>query len=102
VEIQQLTSVIAKVNFWLIALAQLPVALALAVVYHQWDGITSFVSGAKAGAFITTLFGLSSNLMMMAQMNLIDWWVLGTNVIGYIAWGGIGGGLIAWILNRKE
>jgi len=89
-------------SFILIAVAMIVTALLYAIIYNRWAGIKTFATGAKAGAVIAVLAGLSSGIMSMAMMNLLDWTLVGIDVVGNLIWGALGGGAIGWILGRGD
>ena len=86
----------------LVAAGQIVIALLFAIIYHRWAGIKTFATGAKAGALIAVLTTLSQDLMNMAFLNLYDWTVVITNIVGSLIWGAVGGGVIGWILGRGD
>lgn len=69
-------------------------------IFDRWAGIKTFVTGAKAGALLAVLMGLGHGLLMHSTMNLIDYTVIGTDLIGNAVWGALGGGVIGWLLGR--
>ena len=77
-------------------------AFLFTLIYQRWAGIKTFVTGAKAGAILAALIGLSSELMILAEYNIIDSTIVATNVIGNLVWGALGGGVIGWILGRGD
>lgn len=86
----------------LIAVSMVFQALLYSIIFNRWAGISTFASGAKAGALIAGLSGFGYSLMMMASMNLINFTVAGTDLFGNLLWGAIGGGVIGWILGRGK
>lgn len=90
---------------WAIALSNLVYAYLLALIYNRWANISTFQSGAIAGAIISFLITLSFDLGMYAMFTL---WTGGVGLIvdplanGVV--GGIVGGVVGWALgfgNRK-
>ncbi len=77
-------------------------ALLYAIIYEKWAGIRTFMTGAKAGALIALLVGLGHSLLMMSMMNLIDWTIVFSDVVGNLVWGALGGGVIGWMLGKIE
>jgi hypothetical protein len=86
----------------LLVIGQLLWGLLLAVIFNRWAGIKTFATGAKAGAVIAMLATLAADMMNMSMLNWYDWTVVGTNVIGSLVWGAIGGGVVGWILGRGD
>ncbi len=86
----------------LLAIAQVLFALLLAIIYNRWAGIKTFLSGAKAGAMIAFLVGLSHSMMMMSMLNLHGWANVAMDSVGNLLWGAIGGGVVGWILGRGQ
>ena len=69
-------------------------------IFDKWAGIKTFVTGAKAGALLAVLIGLGHGLLMHSMMNLIDYTVIATDLVGNAVWGALGGGVIGWLLGR--
>ena len=85
-------------NLSLIAASCLAFSLMLCYIYLKWANIKTFMTGAKAGALISVLVGLNYSLMMKASMNLVDWTVVGTDTIGNLVWGFVGGGVVGLVI----
>ena len=81
-------------NMMLMILAMLVTALLYAIIFHRWASISTFATGAKAGAIISLLAGLGTSLMFMSMMNWADWTVVFSDVVGNLIYGAIGGGVI--------
>ena len=88
--------------YGLAIIAQIPFALLFIYLFSNWRSEKSASMGFIAGAIIGALIGLCFALMTLAQMNLIDWVVVVTDVVGHAVWGGFTGGSIAWVLGRKK
>lgn len=86
----------------LMAIGMVVFSFLFSLIYHRWAGIKTFKTGAIAGAVIAILYGFGYDLMMLAQMNLIDNVVLLTDILANAVWGALGGGVIGWILGRGE
>ena len=91
-----------EADFILIIAAMLVSAFLFTLIFQRWAGIKTFATGAKAGAILAALIGLSSELMILAEYNIIDSTIVATNVIGNLVWGALGGGVIGWILGRGD
>ena len=81
-------------------LAMVVTALLYTIIFNRWASISTFNTGAKAGAVIAILAGLGQDLMGMAFTSSMDMTTLLTNVAGNLVWGALAGGAIGWILGR--
>ncbi len=89
-------------NMWLIFFSMVCTSFVYTWIFDFWGQIATFKTGAKAGALIASIIGLGYDLMYLATMNLYDWTIVGTDLIGNLAWGAIGGGVIGWILGYQK
>ncbi len=89
-------------NYGMAIIAQIPFAIMFVYIYTCWNARKTFLMGLGSGAYIGACIGLCFALMNLAQMNLIDWVVVITDVFGHAGWGGLTGGVIAWVLGRGE
>ncbi len=89
-------------NMALLGVAMVVFALLLAIIYERWANISTFRTGAIAGGLIAVLVGLNQGIMTMAFQNLFDWVIVGTDIFGNMVWGGLGGGVIGWILGKFD
>jgi len=87
-------------NVGLIAASCLAASFLMTYIFVRWAGIKTFMSGAKAGALIAVLMGLTSSSMLLATLNYFSFQVLLADAFANIFWGGIAGGAIGWILGR--
>lgn len=83
---------------WAIFVGGLAQSILLAIVFNHWANISTFKSGAIAGAWLFFLMGLAFNMYMYGSMNA---WtltsVLVDPIVGAVQ-GAIAGGVIAWVL----
>jgi hypothetical protein len=77
-------------------------ALLYAVIFNRWASISTFVTGAKAGAVLSLLFGLSMGFFQLSMYNLGDWTMLVVDSVANIVYGAISGGVIAWVLGKVK
>lgn len=89
-------------NYGMAVIAQIPFALMFIYIFSNWKSENSLAMGLKVGAVVGALIGLSFALMTLAQMNLTDWVVVGTDIIGHAIWGGCTGGAIAWYMGKNK
>ncbi len=90
--------------YWAMFVGCLVYGLLLAVIFGRWASISTFITGAKAGAVITLLMALAFDLMMYSMLKtmtlngaLIDPLISGVM-------GAITGGVVGWVLgygNKK-
>ncbi|MFN0037760.1 MAG: hypothetical protein ACKVUS_22080 [Saprospiraceae bacterium] len=84
---------------WAMAVSCLVFGLLLAVIYSRWANISTFKTGAIAGAIITFLMTLGTDLGMFSMYNLTTGGAgLLINPIVNAALGGIIGGVVGWVL----
>ncbi len=91
------------VEMWAIVVGCLLYALFLTYVFLKWAGIKTLSSGAKAGAIIGLMLGLSFNFIRFGDSNffgsvvplLVDGVVLSVMSAG-------AGATIGWVLGRGE
>jgi len=71
-----------------------------AVIFGRWANISTFATGAKAGAVLGLLIGLTFDLINLGTTNILN--VTGT--IGDVVLGtvlsAIVGGVVAWVLGK--
>lgn len=76
-------------------------ALFVTIIFQRWAGISTFITGLKAGAVIGLLLGLCTSLWLFSTTTLYDpnivWWYALTFAIRF----GVAGGLIGWVLGRE-
>ena len=76
-------------------------ALCLTYIFLQWAGIKTAATGAKAGAIISLLLSLSSNLIWYATSSLFNNLTAAVvDALGAMVVWSIGGAAIGWILGR--
>lgn len=85
---------------WLV-LGHLFYAALLTYIFLQWAGISTPMTGAKAGFIITLLGGLGTNMIWYAVSNLFTstQGVFIDAVAGAVVWA-IAGAAIGWVLGR--
>ncbi len=84
---------------WAMVVSCLAFGLMLAVIYSRWANISTFRTGAIAGAVITLLMTLSTDLGMFSMYNLTNGGAgLLVNPIVNAVLGGVVGGVIGWVL----
>lgn len=85
-------------TFWAIFVGCLAWAALLAMVFSRWASITTFVTGAKAGAWIAFLIALGADFFNYASMDA--WTLTATLVDPFVnaVQGAIAGGVVGWVL----
>lgn len=91
----------SEMIWWALILGNIAGGLLLAMIYGRWGQISTFATGAKAGAVIGLLMSISYDMMWLATSNvmtfngaLID--ILASTVVTAIV-----GGVVGWFLGRK-
>lgn len=91
-------TMVVEPAIWAIFLANLAWSLLITLLYVRWANIATFVTGAKAGAWIFFLVALGTDLFMYASMRP---WTLTATLVDPIlnaVQGAIGGGVVGWVL----
>ncbi|HMQ46766.1 MAG TPA: hypothetical protein PKA00_04685 [Saprospiraceae bacterium] len=87
---------------WAIALSNLLSGLLLAVIFGRWAGIKTFMTGAKAGAVLGLLLGLSYDLLLFGTSNVTTMNALVVDVLANVVVTAVAGGVVGWVLGRNE
>lgn len=82
-------------------LASLFYSLLIAILLHKF-GISTFKSGAIAGAWITTLMVLSYGIMNGSTYTAYPWNWLPYDVIANTIIGAVAGGVVGWIYGKVK
>ncbi len=77
-------------------------SLLLVIIYNSWAETKTFKKGALVGALILTIVGLTNSTYSISMLNHIGWEVAISDVLGNIISGSLVGGVIGWILGRRE
>jgi phage-related minor tail protein len=88
--------------WWALILGQLFFGLFLALIFSRWAGISTFATGAKAGAVLGGLMALYFDLMMLATTHIMTPTGAVVDIIANVVVTAITGGAIGWYLGRKE
>jgi hypothetical protein len=86
--------------WWALIVAHFLFALLLAVIYGRWASISTFATGAKAGAVIGIILSLGIDLFFYATMVGHTATTIIVDVIASVVIMAISGGVIAWVLGR--
>jgi uncharacterized membrane protein len=87
--------------WWALILGQFFFGLLLALIFSRWAGISTFATGAQAGAVLGVLLALYFDLMMLATTHMFTPTAAVVDVIANAVVTAITGGVIAWYLGRK-
>ena len=74
----------------------------LSYIFLKWAGISTFISGAKAGATIGVLISLSVGLSMASMYRISTIETTLFNGVGELVCSAIVGGVIGWVLGRGQ
>ncbi len=74
--------------------------LLIAIIFGRWAGISTFATGAKAGALIGFLMSFSYDMINFATANLMDFTGAIVNTITMAVVTALVGGVIGWFLGR--
>lgn len=86
----------------LIFLSCLASGVFFALIYSRWANISTFKTGAIAGAWMSGLLGLSYDLMFLAMTNMMSPAGMAVDVVANIVVGALVGGVIGWTLGYKR
>ena len=92
-------------NMLFITLCCLMFGFIIAYIFVRWAGISTFASGAQAGAILGLMFGLWSNFFRFSDTTTVDYSLFFLDVaIGVVMTAIIGGivGLVIGKLNAKS
>ncbi len=87
--------------WWALILGNLAGGLLLAMIYGRWGSISTFVTGAKAGAVIGLLIGISYDMIMYATSNIMTMNGALVDIVANAVVTGLVGGVVGWFLGRK-
>ena len=76
--------------------------LLMAMLFSRWAGITSFMGGLIAGAWVSGLFALSLDLTFLGTTTMMTPGGVALDVVANIIVGGVVGGVIGWVLGYKR
>ncbi|MES2796884.1 MAG: hypothetical protein V4683_13015 [Bacteroidota bacterium] len=89
-------------NYVALVIGNLATGTLLAYIFEKWASISTWMTGAKAGALIGALMALSFDSMMHGTTNLMTWGAVALDtVISAILWGGTGA-VVGWWLGFKR
>jgi hypothetical protein len=90
----------ADMIWWAMILGNFAAAFLLAFIFDFWATISTFVSGAKAGALILGLIAVSMNLIWYASANIMTLNGTIVDIIASTVVGAIVGGVVGLVLGR--
>ncbi len=73
----------------------------ISLIFTKWAGITSLMSGLKAGAVIGLLYGLSMNFFMYSSQP-VNYQLLGLDTIVNVLMGAGVGAIVALVLGKLK
>lgn len=91
----------AEFKWWALGSGNFLYALVLAYIFLRWASITTFRTGAMAGAILGGLFFASINLSMYSMMKIYDLTGTLVDIMVGVIMSAIIGGTIGWVLGRK-
>lgn len=89
-------------ELWAIALSNVVWALLYALIFDRWAGISTFKTGAIAGAWMSALIALSIDLYFLAATNVMSINGLLLDVIVNVFMGAVLGGVVALVLGYRQ
>ena len=91
-----------QMNYVPLALGHLAWGLLLAIIFGRWASISTFETGAKAGAVIGLLMSLTVNLINLGTANILTTTGHMADIAIVTIVSAIAGGAIAWYLGRGK
>jgi uncharacterized membrane protein YagU involved in acid resistance len=91
----------ADMVWWAMIVGHLTFGMLFAIIFGRWASISTFATGAKAGAVIGVLFALTFDLISFATSNIMDLTGALSDVVAMLVISAIVGGVVAWWLGRK-
>lgn len=92
----------AEPQLWAIALSNLVWALFYALIFDRWAGISTFKTGAIAGAWMAGLLALSIDLYFIAATNVMSINGLLLDVVVNLVMGAALGGVVGLVLGYRQ
>ena len=89
-------------NFLILILGELASGFLFTYIFSHWAGIKTFATGAKAGALIGFLMGLSFNLINLATANIHTLNTAIVDSLVQLVMGALAGGVIGWVLGYLD
>jgi hypothetical protein len=87
--------------WWAMILGHLAFGYLFALIFGRWASISTFVTGAKAGAVIGGLMALMFDMIMYGSTNISNLTAALVDVVVMVVTGAIVGGVVGWWLGRK-
>lgn len=86
---------------WAMIVGNLALGFFIAIVYGRWANISTFQTGAIAGAVIGLFWALSYDMMMYAMTTMMTMTGMIIDIIAFAVLCALTGGIVAWWLGRK-
>ncbi len=86
---------------WAMILGNLALGYLLAIIYGRWANISTFQSGAMAGAVLGLLWALSFDMIMYAMSTMMTMTGMIIDIVAFAVLCALTGGIVAWWLGRK-
>jgi len=87
--------------WWAMIVANLAGGLLLALIYGRWGQISTFVTGAKAGAVIGLLMSASYDMLWFGMSNIMNLNATLVDILASTVVTALIGGVVGWFLGRK-
>ena len=88
--------------WWALVLGHLALGMLFALIFSRWAGISTFMTGAKAGAVIGGLMTIFFDMVMLATTHISTPTGAVVDIVASIVSSAITGGVIGWYLGRGE
>lgn len=87
--------------WWAMIIGHLAMGYLFAIIYGRWANISTFATGAKAGAVITLLIALTYDMIWYGSTHLMTLTAAIVDVVVSAVVGAIIGGVVGWWLGRQ-
>ena len=91
-----------EMQFLPLAVGHLGLGFLLAIIYGRWATISTFVTGAKAGAMIGFLTSFAYDLITLGTTHLMQPMGAVIDIVASIVSMAITGGVVGWWLGRDK
>lgn len=89
-----------EMQFLPLAIGHLGFGFLLAIIFGRWASISTFSTGAKAGAMIGFLFSFANDFIMLGTSHLMNTNGAIIDIVAATVSMAITGGVVAWWLGR--
>ena len=86
--------------WWAMIVGHLALGFLYALIFGRWAGISTFATGAKAGAVIGALISLGYSMILYGTTHVATLTAVSADIIITAVMSAIIGGVVGWYLER--